>query len=151
LFGKSEGKRPFGRPRCKWGNNIRMDKQMGWEVVDWIHLMRDVGFTRRWRLKSKFLGCNIELCCGRISTFRRALLPPSSGSEDLGLDSPGWGKGPMTSSCEHGNEPSGSVKGGEFLDYLRTVLRGQRWKEFNSTENQHLYILGFRLLARNTM
>jgi hypothetical protein len=29
LFGKSEGKRPFGRPRCKWGNNIRMDKQMG--------------------------------------------------------------------------------------------------------------------------
>jgi hypothetical protein len=24
----------------------------------------------------------------------------------------------MTGCCEHGNEPSGSLKGGEFLDYL---------------------------------
>jgi hypothetical protein len=26
--------------------------------------------------------------------------------------------GTMTGSCEHGNEPSGPIKGGEFLDYL---------------------------------
>jgi hypothetical protein len=25
---------------------------------------------------------------------------------------------PVANSCEHGNEPSGSVKGGEFLDFL---------------------------------
>jgi len=26
------------------------------------------------------------------------------------------GYGPVAGSCEHGNEPSGSTKGGEFLD-----------------------------------
>jgi hypothetical protein len=25
LVGKPEGKRPFGRPRCRWEDNIRMD------------------------------------------------------------------------------------------------------------------------------
>jgi hypothetical protein len=33
-----------------------------------------------------------------------------------GLDSSGSGWGPMAGSCEHGNERSGSIKGGEFLD-----------------------------------
>jgi hypothetical protein len=28
------------------------------------------------------------------------------------------GTGPSGGSCEHGNEPSGSIKGGEFCDYL---------------------------------
>jgi hypothetical protein len=28
----------------------------------------------------------------------------------------GSGQGPVAGSCEHGNEPSGSMKGGEFLD-----------------------------------
>jgi hypothetical protein len=32
------------------------------------------------------------------------------------LNSSGSGEGPVTGSCEHGNEPSGSIKGGEFLD-----------------------------------
>jgi hypothetical protein len=35
-----------------------------------------------------------------------------------GLDSSGSGYGPVAGSCEHGNEPSGSIKVGEFLDYL---------------------------------
>jgi hypothetical protein len=31
-----EGKRPFGRPRPRWEDNIRMDiGDIGWEVVDW--------------------------------------------------------------------------------------------------------------------
>jgi hypothetical protein len=31
LVGKSEGKRPLGRPRLKWEDNIKMDlKEMGW-------------------------------------------------------------------------------------------------------------------------
>jgi hypothetical protein len=25
LLGKTEGKRPLGRPRCRWVNNIKMD------------------------------------------------------------------------------------------------------------------------------
>jgi hypothetical protein len=33
-----------------------------------------------------------------------------------GLDSSGSGQGPVAGSCEHGNEPSGSIKVGEFLD-----------------------------------
>jgi hypothetical protein len=35
LVGKLEGKRPFGRPRRRWEDNIRMDlKEIGWEGVD---------------------------------------------------------------------------------------------------------------------
>jgi hypothetical protein len=38
LVGKSEGKRPLGRPRRRWEDIIR---HMGWEGVDWIHLTED--------------------------------------------------------------------------------------------------------------
>jgi hypothetical protein len=42
LVGKLEGKRPLGRPRCKWEDNIRMNlRELGWEGVDWIHLVQD--------------------------------------------------------------------------------------------------------------
>jgi hypothetical protein len=33
-----------------------------------------------------------------------------------GLDAFGSGKGPVASCCEYGNESSGSLEGGEFLD-----------------------------------
>jgi hypothetical protein len=33
-----------------------------------------------------------------------------------GLDSSGSGCGPVASPCEQGTEPSGSIKGGEFLE-----------------------------------
>jgi hypothetical protein len=35
------------------------------------------------------------------------------------LDASALGQGPVESSCEHGNKPSGSIKGGEFLDFPR--------------------------------
>jgi hypothetical protein len=35
-----------------------------------------------------------------------------------GLDSTGMGQGPVADSCEHSTEPSSSIKGEEFLDYL---------------------------------
>jgi hypothetical protein len=39
LVGKPEGKRPLGRPRRRWANNIRMDLgEVGWGDVDWIGL-----------------------------------------------------------------------------------------------------------------
>jgi hypothetical protein len=42
LFGKPEGKRPLGRPRRGFEDNIRMDlKEIGWKDVDWIHLAQD--------------------------------------------------------------------------------------------------------------
>jgi hypothetical protein len=34
------------------------------------------------------------------------------------VDSSGSGEGPVTDSCEHGTEPSGFMKGGEFLGQL---------------------------------
>jgi hypothetical protein len=37
LVGKPEGKRPLGRPRWKWVDNIRIDLlETGWVGVDWI-------------------------------------------------------------------------------------------------------------------
>jgi hypothetical protein len=33
--GKPEGKRPLGRPRCMWVDNIKMDlREIGWDGVD---------------------------------------------------------------------------------------------------------------------
>jgi hypothetical protein len=44
---KSEGKRPLGRPRRKWINNIKIDRlEIGLSVVDWIGLAQD---RYRWR------------------------------------------------------------------------------------------------------
>ena len=63
-MGKPEGKRPLGRPRCRWEDNIKMDLQ--------------------------------EVGCG-----------------GYGLDRAGSGSGEMAGNC---NEPSGSIKCGEFLD-----------------------------------
>jgi hypothetical protein len=39
LVGKPEGKRPLGRPRRRWVDNIRMDLgKVGWSDVDWIRI-----------------------------------------------------------------------------------------------------------------
>jgi len=70
LVGKLEGKRPLGRPRRRWVDNIRMDLQ--------------------------------EVGCGY-------------------KDSIGLAQGrQVADACECGNEPLGSVKCGEFLDWLQT-------------------------------
>jgi hypothetical protein len=35
-------KRPLGRPRRRWVDNIKMDlKEIGWDGIDWIDLARD--------------------------------------------------------------------------------------------------------------
>jgi hypothetical protein len=45
--GKSEGKRPLGRPRCRWVDNIKMNlTEIGWGVMDWIDLALDMD---QWR------------------------------------------------------------------------------------------------------
>ena len=68
LVGKSEGKRPLGRPRRRWVDNIMTDVQeVGCGYMDWIGLAQD-------RERQ------------------------------------------VADACECGNEPSGSVKCGEFLD-----------------------------------
>jgi len=67
LVGKPEGKRPLGRPRRRWEDNIKMDLQeVGGGCGDWMELAQD---RERWLVL-----------------------------------------------CEYGNELSGSIKCGEFLD-----------------------------------
>ena len=47
LVGKPEGKRPFGRPRRKLDDNIKMDLQeVRYGSMDWIELVQD---RDRWR------------------------------------------------------------------------------------------------------
>jgi len=42
LVGKPEGRRPLGRPRRRWDDNIKMDLQeVGCEGLDWIELAQD--------------------------------------------------------------------------------------------------------------
>jgi hypothetical protein len=42
MVGKPEGKRPLGRQRCRWIDNIKMDLlEIGVNVVDWIGLAQD--------------------------------------------------------------------------------------------------------------
>ena len=42
LVGKPEGKRPLGRPRRRWVDNIKMDLQeVGCGGMDWVHLAQD--------------------------------------------------------------------------------------------------------------
>jgi hypothetical protein len=47
LVGNLEGKRPLGRPRRRWGDNIKIDlREIGWVGMDWIDLAQDRG---QWR------------------------------------------------------------------------------------------------------
>jgi hypothetical protein len=47
LVGKPEGKKPLGKPRRSWEDNIKMDLQeMGCGCVDWMELAQD---RDRWR------------------------------------------------------------------------------------------------------
>jgi hypothetical protein len=47
LVRKPEGKRPLGRPKCRWEDNIKMDiQEVGCGGMDWIELAQD---KDRWR------------------------------------------------------------------------------------------------------
>jgi hypothetical protein len=41
LFGKPTWKKTLGRSRRRLEDNIRMDREVVWKVVDWIHLAQD--------------------------------------------------------------------------------------------------------------
>jgi hypothetical protein len=42
LMEKPEGKRPLGRPRRRWVDNIKIDlREIGWDGVDWVDPAQD--------------------------------------------------------------------------------------------------------------
>jgi hypothetical protein len=48
LVGKPEGKRPLGRPRCRWVDNIKVHlRQIRWGGMHWINLAQD---RDQWRV-----------------------------------------------------------------------------------------------------
>jgi hypothetical protein len=47
LAGKPEGNKPLGRPRRRWGDNVKINLQeVGCGGMDWIELAQDID---RWR------------------------------------------------------------------------------------------------------
>jgi hypothetical protein len=47
LFEKAEGRRPLGRPRCRWVGNIKMDlRDIGRDSMDWIDMAQ---VREQWR------------------------------------------------------------------------------------------------------
>jgi hypothetical protein len=55
-WGKPKGKKPLGRPKCRWEDNINMELQeVGLRVMDWIGLTRNR--DRWWRLAN--VGMNL--------------------------------------------------------------------------------------------
>jgi hypothetical protein len=62
LVGMPEGKRPLGRPRCRWEDNIRMEL-VEWVDVDWIGLAQD---RNRWRaLMNSVLNLQVHKMLGK--------------------------------------------------------------------------------------
>ena len=58
LVGKPEGKRPLGRPRCRWEDNIKMDLQeVGGGCGDWMELAQDR--DRWWALVSTVMNFQV--------------------------------------------------------------------------------------------
>jgi hypothetical protein len=83
LVGKPEGKRPLGRPRCRWEDNTKTDLQevgcVGCGGMDWIELAQD---RDRWRalvnavmnLRGPYNARNFLTSCKPVSFSRRTLL-----------------------------------------------------------------------------
>jgi hypothetical protein len=64
LVGTPEAKRPLGRPRRSWVDNIRMDLvEVGWGDVDWIGLAKD---KDRWRA---LMNLRVPIkCCKKLNS-----------------------------------------------------------------------------------
>jgi hypothetical protein len=79
LVGNPEGKRPLGRPRHRWADNIKTDvTEIGWDGTDWIDLAQD---RDQWRaLVNTVMNLRVPKNAGNflsrctIGTFPRAQL-----------------------------------------------------------------------------
>jgi hypothetical protein len=74
LVGKPEGKRPLGRSRRRWRDNIMMDLLViGLHVVDWIGLAQD---RYRWRaLVNSVMNLRVSIKCWESTEWLHNLWP----------------------------------------------------------------------------
>jgi hypothetical protein len=88
----------------------------------WITTWRESVCRMPYKDSILYLQCSsMHILIVRIWTLRKDNI--TMGLTEICLKGVGWnnlggGGGPVAASCEHGNEPSGSIKGGEFLDQL---------------------------------
>jgi hypothetical protein len=70
-----EGKRPLGRPRCRWVDNIKMDlTEIGWDGVDWIDMAQD---RDQWRALVNAV-LNLQVPCNAGGFLRGCTIDSSS-------------------------------------------------------------------------
>jgi hypothetical protein len=68
LVRKLEEKRPLGRPRHRWEDNIRLDlEEMRWEAVDLIHLTQDK--DQWWALVNTVMNLRVSYKAGGGGEF----------------------------------------------------------------------------------
>ena len=66
-MGRSEGKRPFGRPRHRWEDNIKIDLQeVVWGGMAWIDLAQDR--DRWWALVNAVMNLQVPQNAGNFLT-----------------------------------------------------------------------------------
>jgi hypothetical protein len=67
LVGRPEGRRPLGRPRHIWEDNIKMDLQeLGWGCMDWFDMTQDR--DRWWALVSAVMNRRVPENAGNFLT-----------------------------------------------------------------------------------
>jgi len=67
LVGKPEGRRPLGRPRHRWEDNIKIDLQeVGCGDMDWIELAQDR--DRWWALVTAVMNLRVSYNAGNFLT-----------------------------------------------------------------------------------
>jgi hypothetical protein len=58
FVGRPDRKRPLGKPRRRWEDNIRMDPtEIWWEGVDWIHLVQ--GMDQWWAVVNAVMNLRV--------------------------------------------------------------------------------------------
>jgi len=71
LVRRPDRKRPLGRPRSRWGSNIKVDLEaVGWGGMEWIDLAQD---RDRWRAVVNALSHSSSLCVS-INTYNKFII-----------------------------------------------------------------------------